>query len=171
MWEINKSTIPNELIGFTQGASLMTQLVKNVGDLGLVPGLGRSPWEEKGYPLQYSGLENSMDCIVHRVAKSWTRLNNFHFHFSLSCIGEGNGNPLQCSSLQNPRDGGPGELPSMESHRVGHDWSDLAAAATLFDIALFWDWNENQSFPVMWTLLSFPNLLAYWVQHFHSIIF
>ena len=44
-----------------------------------------------------------------------------HFHFSLSCIGEGNGNPLQCSCLENPRDGGPGGLPSMGSHRVGHD--------------------------------------------------
>ena len=41
----------------------------NVGDLGLIPGLGRSPEEGKGYPLQYSGLENSMDCIVHGVAK------------------------------------------------------------------------------------------------------
>ena len=51
-----------------------------------------------------------------------------HFHFSLSCIGEGNGNPLQCSCLENPRDGKPGGLPSMGSHRVGHDWSDLAAA-------------------------------------------
>ena len=51
-----------------------------------------------------------------------------HFHFSLSCIGEGNGNPLQCSCLENPRDGEPGGLPSMGSHRVGHDWSDLAAA-------------------------------------------
>ena len=46
----------------------------NVGDLGLIPGLGRSPREEKGYPLQSSGLENSMDCIVHGVAKSWKRL-------------------------------------------------------------------------------------------------
>ena len=52
-----------------------------------------------------------------------------HFHFSLSCIGEGNGNPLQCSCLENPRDGEPCGLPSMGSHRVGHDWSDLAAAA------------------------------------------
>ena len=41
----------------------------NVGDQCLIPGLGRSPGEEKGYPLQYSGLENSMDCIVHVVAK------------------------------------------------------------------------------------------------------
>ena len=50
------------------------------GDLGLIPGLGRSPGEGKGYPLQYSGLENSMDCIVHGFAKSWTRLSDFHFH-------------------------------------------------------------------------------------------
>ena len=51
-----------------------------------------------------------------------------YFHFSLSCIGEGNGNPLQCSCLENLRTGKPGGLPSLGSHRVGHDWSDLAAA-------------------------------------------
>ena len=44
----------------------------NEGDLGSIPGLGRSPREEKGYPLQYSGLENFMDCIVHVFTKSWT---------------------------------------------------------------------------------------------------
>ena len=44
-----------------------------------------------------------------------------HFHFSLSCIGEGNGNPLQCSCLENPREGKPGELLSLGLHRVGHD--------------------------------------------------
>ena len=43
----------------------------NVGDLGSIPGLGRSPGEGKGYPLQYSGLENSMNSRVHRVTKSW----------------------------------------------------------------------------------------------------
>ena len=43
----------------------------NAGDLGLIPRLGRAPGEGKSYPLQYSGLENSMDCIVHGVAKSW----------------------------------------------------------------------------------------------------
>ena len=52
-----------------------------------------------------------------------------YFPFSLSCIGEGNGNTLQCSCLENPRDGKPGWLPSMRSHRVRHDWSDAAAAA------------------------------------------
>ena len=55
----------------------------NVEDLGLIHGLGRSPGEGKGFPLQYSGLENSLDCIVHEVAKSRTRLSNLHFHFHL----------------------------------------------------------------------------------------
>ena len=50
----------------------------NAGDLGSIPGLGRSPGEGKGYPLQYSGLENSMDCIVHEVVKTQTQLSDFH---------------------------------------------------------------------------------------------
>ena len=50
----------------------------NVGDLGSFPGLWMSPGEEKGYTLQYSGLENFMDCTDHGVAKSWTELSNFH---------------------------------------------------------------------------------------------
>jgi len=59
-----------------------------------------------------------------------------HFHFSLSCIGEGNGNPLQCSCLENLRDGGAWWLPSMGLHRVRHDWSDLAAAVISCNICL-----------------------------------
>ena len=51
----------------------------NVGDLGLNPGLGRSPGEGKDYLLQYSGLENSMDSIVPGVAKSRIRLSDLHF--------------------------------------------------------------------------------------------
>ena len=50
----------------------------NAGDLGLIPGLRRSPGEEKGYSLQYSGLENSMDCIVHEVSKNQKWLSDFH---------------------------------------------------------------------------------------------
>ena len=50
----------------------------NAGDLGSIPGLGRSSGEGKGYPLQYSGLENSMNCIVRGVAKSRIRLSDFH---------------------------------------------------------------------------------------------
>ena len=62
----------------TKWASQVVLVVKNppanAGDLGVIPGLGRSPGEGKGYPLQYSGLENSMDCIVHGVTKSHTQL-------------------------------------------------------------------------------------------------
>ena len=61
----------------------MAQLVKkstcNMWDLGSVSGLGRSPGEGKGYPLQYSGLENSVDCTVHGVTKSRTWLSDFYF--------------------------------------------------------------------------------------------
>ena len=48
-------------------------------DLGSIPGLGNSPGEGKGYPLQYSGLENFMDSTVHGVAKNWTQLSQFYF--------------------------------------------------------------------------------------------
>ena len=51
----------------------------NAGDLGLIPGLGRSLGEGKGYPLQYSGLENSMDYTVHGVTKSQMQLSDFHW--------------------------------------------------------------------------------------------
>ena len=66
-------------IGFPCG-SACKESARNVEDLGLVPELGRTPGEGKGYPLQYSGLENSMDYIVHGAAKSRTRLSDFHFH-------------------------------------------------------------------------------------------
>ena len=69
-------------------ASLVAQLVKesscNEGDPGSIPGLERSAGEGTGYPLQYPSLENSMDCIVHGIAKSWTQLSDFHFHYQ-SC--------------------------------------------------------------------------------------
>ena len=59
----------------------------NAGDLSSIPGLGRSPGEGKGYPLQYSGLENSMDYIVHGVAKSQTWLSDFDCHFTFTIPG------------------------------------------------------------------------------------
>ena len=67
--------------------------------------VGRSPWG-------------------HEESDTTERL---HFHFSLSCVGEGNGNPLQCSCLENPRD--EGAWWAAWGCRVGHNWSDLAAAA------------------------------------------
>ena len=61
------------------GGSVGKESTCNEGDLALIPGLGTSPGEGKGCPLQYSGLENSMECIVHGVAKSQTWLSDFHF--------------------------------------------------------------------------------------------
>ena len=118
----------------------------NGGDMGLIPGTGRSPGKGNGNPLQHSSLENPMDRIrslevfslsltkvwkrrrqwhptpvlLPRKSHGWRSLvgcspwghyeldttERLHFHFLLSCIGEGNGNPLQCSCLENPRDGG-----------------------------------------------------------------
>ena len=66
-------------LGFP-GGSAGKEFACNAGDLGSIPGLRRFLGEGKGYPLEYSGLENSMDCIVLGVAKSWTRLR-FYFHF------------------------------------------------------------------------------------------
>ena len=67
--------------GFPHG-SAGKESACNAGDLGSIPGFGRSPGEEKGYPLQYFGQENSMDCIVHDVTKSGTCLSNFTFKVS-----------------------------------------------------------------------------------------
>ena len=122
----------------------------NAGDLGLVPGLGRSPGEGKGYPLQYSGLENSMYCMVYGVTKSQTQLSNFHFHvgFSggsdgkesacnagdtslISALGgspeEGNGNPLQYFCLGNSINRGAWRAPV---HGVAE--SDMTEQVTYF---------------------------------------
>ena len=71
-------TLPLPFSGFP-GGSAGKESTCNAGHLGSIPGLGRSPGEGKGYPLQYFGLENSMDCIIHGVTKSRTRLSDFHF--------------------------------------------------------------------------------------------
>ena len=77
LWRRDRLPTP-VFLGFPCG-SAGKEFACSVGDLGLIPGLGRSPGEGKAYPLQYSGLENSMDYIVHRVAKSQTWLSDFHF--------------------------------------------------------------------------------------------
>ena len=74
----SKCVLNSRELGFPHG-SAGKESACNARDLGLIPGLGRSPGEGKGYPFQYSGLENSMDCIVHGFAKSWIQLSDFHF--------------------------------------------------------------------------------------------
>ena len=65
--------------------------------------------------------------------------------------------------------------PGLENfeHYFSSMWDECNCVVVwaFFGIAFLWNWNENWLFPVLWPLLSFPNLLAYWVQHFHSIIF
>ena len=68
---------PQKKEGFP-GGSAGKESICNAGDLGSIPGLGRSPGEGKGNPFQYSGLENSKDCIVYGVATSWTWQRDFH---------------------------------------------------------------------------------------------
>ena len=72
------SAIPMHTLGFP-GGSAGNESAYNARDLGSVPELGRSPGERNGYPLQYSGLKNFMNCIVHGVTKSRTQLSDFHF--------------------------------------------------------------------------------------------
>ena len=79
LWRRDRLPTP-VFLGFPCG-SAGKETVCNVGDLDLIPGLRRSPGEGKGYPLQYSGLENSMDCIVQRVTKSQTQMSDFHFTY------------------------------------------------------------------------------------------
>ena len=82
-WRRDRLPTPG-FLGFPSG-SAGKESACNAGELGSILGLGRSPREEKGYPLQYSGLENSMDCIVHGVAKNRTRLSGFPLQ-GKSCI-------------------------------------------------------------------------------------
>ena len=77
-WEdtLEKGTVTSPVfLGFPCGSACKKSAC-NVGDLGSIPGLGRSRGEGNSCPVQYSGLENSMDCIVHGVAKSQTQLSN-----------------------------------------------------------------------------------------------
>jgi len=90
--------------------------------------------EGDGTPLQYSCLENSLDggawwASVHVVSKSWTRLSDFTFTFHFHALEKEMATHSSDLAWRIPGTGEPGGLPSMGSHRVGHDWSDLAAAA------------------------------------------
>ena len=73
-----------------------------MGDLGSIPGLERSPGEGNGYPPQYSGLENSMDCIAYGVTKSWTRLSEFHILY-VGFAGGASGKEPACQCRRSKR--------------------------------------------------------------------
>ena len=101
--------------------------------------------EGNGTPLQYSCLENPMDggawwAAVHGVAKSWTRLSDFTFTFHFPALEKEMAPHSSVLAWRIPGTGEPGGWPSMGSHRVGHDWSDLAAVAAIvfYGFLLFW---------------------------------
>ena len=93
--------------------------------------------EGNGTRLQYSCLENPMDggawwAVVHGVAKSWTGLSDFTFTFHFHSLKKEMATHSSVLAWRTPGTGEPGGLLSMGPHRVGHNWSDLAAAAAAF---------------------------------------
>ena len=107
---------------------------------------GYTDWGEgNGTPLQYSCLENPMDrgawwAAVHGVAKRQTRLSDFTFTFHFPALEKAMATHSSVLAWRIPGTGEPGDLPSLGSHRVGHDWSDLAAAAAAY---LLEDWQHH----------------------------
>ena len=99
--------------------------------------------EGNGTPLQYSCLEDPMDggawwAAVHGVSKSWRWLSDFTFTFHFHALEKEMATHSSVLAWRPPGTGEPGGLPSMGSHRVGHDWSDLAAAAATKIHAITW---------------------------------
>ena len=108
------------------GGSDSKESACNVGDLGSIPGSGRSPEEENDNPLQYSCLENPMDrgacsAAIHGVAESRTQLSDFTFTFHFHVLEKEMATHSSVLAWTIPGMGEPGGLPSMGLHRVGHD--------------------------------------------------
>ena len=122
-----------------------------------------SKGEGNGTPLQYSSLENPMDggvwwAAVHGVATSRTRLSDFTFTFHFHALEKEMATHSSVLSWKRiPRTAGPGGQPSMWSHRVGHDWSDLAAAAAAVHVWLlylnFFFFFVSEKFPCLQVFL------------------
>ena len=108
------------------GGSVVKNLPASAGGVGYIPGSGRAPGGGNGTPLQYSCLENPMDggawkAAVHRVAKSRTRLRNFTLTFHFHALEKEMATHSSVLAWRIPGTGEPVGLPSVGSHRVGHD--------------------------------------------------
>ena len=131
--------------------------------------------EGNGTPLQYSCLENPMDrgvwwAAVHGVAKSRTRLSNFTFTFHFHALEKEMATHSSVLAWRIPGTGEPGGLPSMGSHRVRHDWSDLAATAhplqyPLMKIPWLYILSGFVCLKNVFVLCSFTE----WMSYFHQI--
>ena len=126
-WEFGISKLLIYRMGFPGGSEGKAS-ARNAGDLGSIPGSGRSPGEGNGNPLQYSRLENPMGggawwATVHRVAKSQTRLSNFAFTFTFiyRIVEREMATHSGILAWRIPWAEGPGGLQSTGSQRVGHD--------------------------------------------------
>ena len=137
-------------LGFP-GGSAGEESACNAGHLGSIPGLGRSPGEGKGYPLQSSGLENPMDCRAHGVAKTRTGLSDFYFHFhrSTACITNSWRNHPRCVSLWlgQPR-------PLQDERLVVQSLNCVRLAVTPWTAA----GQASLTFRISWSLLKFTSI-------------
>ena len=142
--------------------------------------------QEAGKVVWYSHLfKNFPQFVVIHTVKVFSVVNEaeVHIFLELSCFLH---NPTDVGNLTSHSSAFPQSIlniwkllvhlllkPSLKDfeHYFASMWNECNCAVvwTCFDIALLWDWNENWSFPVLWSLLSFPNWLPYWVQHIHSI--
>ena len=144
--------------------------------------------QEAGQVFWYAHLfQNFPQCIVIHTVKGFgiVKKAEIDVFLELSCFFDDPldvGNLISCSSVFSKTSLNIWKFtfhvllkPVLENfeHYFTSMWDEhnCAAVWAFFGIALLWDWNENWPFPVLWPLLSFPNLLAYWVQHFYSIIF
>ena len=124
--------------------TLLIQLKGSEGHLWHLQLAKHLPGEGDGTPLQYSCLETPMDrgawwAAVHGVARSQARLSDFTFTFHLHALEKEMATRSSVLAWRIPGMGEPGGLPSMGSHRIGHDWSDLAAAAWSSILTHHWD--------------------------------
>ena len=136
--------------------------------------------EGNGTPLQYSCLENPMDwgawwAAVHGVAKSWTQLSDLTFTFHFHALDKEMATHSSVLAWRIPGTGEPGGLLSMGSHRVRHDWSDLAAAAAavVYHVPVSSVWVRFDSFMFFlqefWFSLFLKNISSHWYSVFRLI--
>ena len=123
-----------ETFGYCRMANGRYRISSMQSVLNVMDASGEGNREGNGTPLQHSCLENPMDggawwAVVHGVAKRQTRLSNFTFTFHFHALEKEMATHSSVLAWRIPGIGKPGGLPSMGSHRVGHDWSDLAVAA------------------------------------------
>ena len=144
--------------------------------------------QEAGQVVWYSHLfQNFPQIVVIHIVKGFGIVNKAEIDVSLevSCFFNDPvdvGNLISCSSAFSKIGLNIWTLmvhvllkPGLENfeHYFASMWDEYNSVVVwaFFGIAFLWDWNQNWPFPVLWPLLSLPGLLAYWVQHFHSIIF